>query len=373
MEDFFDKLPNAFEEPKVETPVETPQTPPTETPKVETPVEAPKEQQFDIAFFNKTYNTDFKSDEDIKAVLQLPSKAKELEDRLKDYDTVKTDLEFYKNSNNPLQWFASENEFRAQQFLKKNPDKDAGVAVRLFSADLNKMSDVDLLVQYELLTGVVGGEPTARELVASKYDVDLDNPSEWSAIAKTKLQRMAGEVRKEINLLKDEIKLPETVDLNTKREAQAKADQEALANIKKGWEDMVPRMMSQIKEVKISDYDKDGKEEPLISYSLDDEGKAQLQQEVMATLIANRTLITEESVRKAGQDVLERYALRNLPKILKAYGTTLVAKVDELKDKETHNPAPIKTEQKPEGSEADKMKAEASAWLLNSNKFVPRR
>ena len=157
--------------PEAGTPPATPAEPvaqPEGTPPIQvTPAETPQAVDY-ISSLNTKFQTSFKSDEDLKAVIANAAKTQTLENQLKDFETLKSDIEYYKKGVNPLDYFSSEDSYRMEQFRKANPDKDAGVAGKLFTADLEKVSDLDVLAQYELLHGTFqDGEVGAKELVAS--------------------------------------------------------------------------------------------------------------------------------------------------------------------------------------------------------------
>lgn len=392
--DFFDNLPKAFEEPAVETkPTETASA--EVTPTVVAPTEAKPadanevkaevkpvevvsepEPKLDLSFFNKLYKTDFKSEADITALIERSSKASELENKLKEYESLKADIEYYKKGINPLDWFDSEDDFKIQQFKKTHKDKDASIAYKLFGSDLSQTSDFDLIVQYELMNGgIVGGEPTAIEFVANKYGIEnINNPAEWTALTKTQLKRAADGVRREISTLKSEIKLPETINLAEKREADAKRQADELEASKKGWTEAMPKLLENLKEVDISDSTNDGKVEPLLKYVIEDEVKNGLGNAIMEQLIINKIPINDNTVKEVGNSILKEYVYHNLPKLLKAYANPLLAALDKKKDEETHNPTVIKTEHKPDAlTEEETRKKQLTEMLIGGNKFKPNK
>lgn len=355
-----------FEKVVAEQPTETPPvetiegvvTETTETPQevVEPVVEKTQDDYW--SSLNEKYKTDFKSDDDFKTVLEKATKASALEEQLKELEALKADLDFYKENSDPLKDFASEDDYKVQQFKKAHPDKDASLAYKVFTADLDKLSDLDVLTQYEMLnTDVEGGEAGAKELVAQQFALDLEtDPSEWSTLARNQLKKAANVVRKELKEMKDSYKVPEKVDLAAKRQA----DQEALAkhteSITKAWEEVLPKALNEIKEIEINDLDKDGKAEPLMKYVIDDETKKALGEEAKKILLANNAEVTPETGKWVDQYVKERYVISQLPKILKAYATTLTAEIDEKKDIETHNPVVVKNEVRPESVEDEETK-----------------
>ena len=170
------------------------------------------------------------------------------------------------------------------------------------------------------------------------------------------MARAANKARQEIKEMKSGIKLPDTINLASQREAEQKAAIEKADLLKKGWGDVVPKMMTDLKEVAISDLDKDGKEEPLLKYTIDDEAKKALGDEVMEFLVASGKEINEDNVKEAAIGVQREYILRNLPKIIKAYHATQLAEYDAKKDKETHNAEIIKTDKKDVTDAAQKEK-----------------
>jgi len=319
---------------------------------------------------NEKLKTDFKSEDDIRTLIEQSSKAKQYEEQLKELETLKADLEFYKNGINPLDYFASEDDFRIQQFKKANPDKDSSLAYKVFTSDLDKLSDLDVLAQYEMLNNEVeGGEAGAKELVAQQYSLDLDSdPKEWSTLSRNQLKKAANTVRKEIKDMKGSYQLPEKIDVSGKRQSEQEAVAKRTEAIKKGWEEVIPKALEQIKEIEINDLDKDGNPEAMMKYVIDDEMKKELGEEAKSILIATGQDINAESGKAVDKYIKDQYVIRNLPKILKAYSTSLLADLDRKKDEETHNPVPIKTETKP-ASPDDAAKQKLLDYALGGSGF----
>lgn len=333
----------------------------TETVVTETAQPAtPEPAQTDFwSSLNSKLNTDFKSEDDIKSLVESASKTKALEEQLKELETLKADIEFYRESANPLKHFANEDEYRVQQFRKGNPDKNASVAYQVFTSDLDKLSDLDVLTKYELLNNdVEGGDAGAKELVAQQYSLDLESdPKDWSTLSRNQLKKAANLVRREMKDLKESYKLPEKVDLASKRQSDQQAVAQRKDLIEKGWTEVIPKALNEIKEIEINDTDKDGKVEPLMKYTIDEDLKKELGEEARQILIANNVDINAESGKFIDKYIKDQYVTRTLPKILKAYATTLMAELDAKRDKEIHNPNPIKTDTRPvEPEDAEKQR-----------------
>jgi len=332
-------------EPVTETVTEPTETV-TEPPVTETTTDSAPEKIDPISSLNEMLKTDFKSGEDIKMLIETASKAKQLEEQL---NTLNADIDFYKENADPLKHFASEDDYRLQQFKKANPDKSSSVADRLFSSDLSKLSDLEVLAQYEMFNNdVEGGEAGAKELVEQQYGLDPETePKDWSTLTRNQLKKAANFVRQEIKETKESFKLPEKIDLEGKR----KSEQEALAtrteSITKAWEEVIPKVLTEINEIEITTLDKDGKSESLMKYAIDDESKKELGEEAKNILIANNQDVNAESGKFVDRYIKDQYLLRNIDKIIKLTRQEAIDLVDKAKDEETHNAAPITTEVKP--------------------------
>jgi len=350
--DEFSGFTKAFvEEPITSEPAPITEPASTETVVTETAQPAtPEPVQTDFwSSLNEKLKTDFKSEDDIRSLIENSSKVKTLEEQLKDFDTLKADIEFYKESADPLKHFANEDEYRLQQFRKSNPEKDSSVAYQVFTSDIDKLSDLDVLAKYELLNNEVeGGDAGAKELVAQQYSLDLESdPKDWSTLSRNQLKKAANLVRKEFKDLKESYKLPEKVDLASKRQSDQQAIAQRKELIEKGWTEVIPKALNEIKEIEINDTDKDGNVEPLMKYVIDEDLKKELGEEAKQILLANNVDINAESGKFIDKYIKDQYVTRTLPKILKAYATTLMAELDAKRDKEIHNPTPIKTDPRP--------------------------
>jgi hypothetical protein len=331
------------------------------------------ETKFDISFFNKSFNTQFDSEDALKNALQSSSKAQELESKLSEYETLKSDIEYYKNGINPLDYFASEDDFRVQQFKIQHPDKDSSIAYKAFTSDLSKVDDLDVLVMYELVNdpGLKGGDAGAKEIIESDYGVSIEERDSWTTLQENKLRKAANLARTELKEMKDGIKLPENVNLNSKRETDLAAQIEKQAQSKMKWTATVDNMFSNMDKVPIYDVDADGKQVELLSYVMDDKSKTFLKQNITDYVVNSNKDITEESVKEAGQIVYSRFILDNLPKIIKSYATDLLSKQEKVIDEKIHNAEKVTMAVKPEG-EVEKEKAAFIDFALGGEKGFKR-
>jgi len=349
-----------------------------EAPKVEGVVDTPppivEDTKFDISFFNKAFGTEFDSEDSLKVAIQNSSKAKELEAQLAEYESLKSDVEYYKNGINPLDYFASEDDFRVQQFKKQNPDKDANVAIKAFTSDLSKADDLDVLVMYEMLNDskLKGGEAGAKEIVADQYGIDLDDRDSWTTLQENKLRKAANLARSEISEMKGKIELPKSVNLQSQREETMRLETEKKEQLKTKWTATVDNMFSHMEKVPIYDVDAEGKKTELFNYVVDDKSKAVLKDEVTNLLVGLGKDITEDNIKEAGQYVYERFALANMAKMFKAYGNDLLARQEQKIDAEIHNAEKPVLDIKPT-TEADKERAAFEAYLSKTTQGFKRK
>lgn len=342
------------------------------------PEEKVEEKKFDIEFFNKSFNTQFDTEDSLKAVLQTPLRIKELEDKIKgyeeqvkEYESLKSDIEYYKNGFNPLELFNnSEDDFRVQQFKNKNPDKDASVAYKAFTSDLSKVDDVDVLVMYEMLSnpGLRGGEAGAKEMIADQYGVDFEDRNSWTSLQENKLHRAANSARSEFNRMKSEIELPKNVNLQAQREEQKAKDEARKVELKGKWDATVDNMFANMDKVSVYDTDSDGKEVELLHYVMDDKSKQALKQEISDYVINSGNDVTKETVEQAGQLVYTRFVMDNLSKIIKAYANDAIAKLQKKTDEEIHNAEKPKADVK-ESSGLEKERAEFIEFAMGGKRF----
>lgn len=381
--DEFSMFEKAFPEKPAEVTPEPPtnleppkeQTEPPKTEPITPPAEPPKEEPKITEFFNKTFKTDFKTEDDIKVLIDSASKAKQLEEQLKSYEDLKAQVEEYKKGVDPLKYFRSETDYKVQQFLKAHPDKNPNSAIKLFNSELSELSDLEVVAQLDLLDGVVeGSEADAKAVVAEEYGIDLEaDPKDWTPVAKARLKRAALEARKNLQSIKDGITLPEKVDVAGQVESQKAKLQQRKETISKGWNDVVPKLLTDLKEVEINDYDKDGNAESLIKYVMDEDAKKSLGSEVLNYLVTNDKDINDDNVKEAATIIQSQYVLRNLGKILKSYGGALVAELDRKRDEELHNPNPIKTDVRPVDDAEKERKAKETDYALGGHSFTYKK
>lgn len=132
----------------------------TETQK-ETQAEETEAVEFDLSTFNKTFGKEY---ENVDALNTLFEKADGFDKTKSDYESTKQQLDEYKSlaeQLDPMSYFASEDEYIRQQFLKNNElGEDAVKALSVLSPSrVNEMDGVDALkVNLMVNEGLTGEE-----------------------------------------------------------------------------------------------------------------------------------------------------------------------------------------------------------------------
>jgi hypothetical protein len=202
--------------------------PQIEKPQAETPVDSFFEG------FNKRFNTQYKTDDEVKSLLDAPKKISEYERQLAEFESTKKIVDESKKrilelekEENPLQYFSSPDSYIAEQLKIKYPKSNPDTLHKIATTDLSKMDDLDVLVKdKQLFVPDAPKEGIIRSVVLKHYGIDpTAPPEEWDEISVAEMKLDAAAARDKINNLKSVIEMPKIVS----REEKQKAEQEAVA------------------------------------------------------------------------------------------------------------------------------------------------
>jgi hypothetical protein len=211
------------------TPDNNPVVPTDTTPITPAPAQdTPKPDEF-FDIFNKRFNTQYKADDEIKPLFELPKKVTEYEGKLKDRDSLAKSVEQYKKDLEELQRAESSkylsdplmrNAYVANQLQKKYPDKDPFILQEIAMSDVDKMSDLDAVAKERKIKYPSMPLENIKKVILSDLGIDASVATEeWDSLAKDKLTMMAGDARANIKQLTQGIELPkvETQEEASKR------------------------------------------------------------------------------------------------------------------------------------------------------------
>jgi hypothetical protein len=321
-------------------------TPPTEvtppesgTPPAETtpPMETAKPDLF-FDEFNKRYNTKYKGDEDLKGLINLTGKVSEYETKVKDYDTIKGDVEKYKKELDEVKTtYMSDllakprlrSAYVAQQLIEKYPDRDPDVLGELAMSDIDKMSDIEILARERKMRGSKSSLDNIKLVIRKELGVDPEQkPEEWDSLVTTELEMKATDARERIkNLLKD-IELPKVVTKEEREASQAKflKDKETA--------------VQPIREVfKKFDTYKNGDFE----FEVPEEFKSKLDSVFKGMFIDSGLEVNEKNIATAEMVKKSLFVEEYFSKMLEVHEKTVKAKLKEEQDKLLHNDTPPNT------------------------------
>jgi len=190
-----------------------------------------------IETFNKRFNTTYENEDAIKDLFDRSGKVGEYEEKLKEFDSLKSSVDTYKEQleevrANGLSDLMGKPLIRgayiADQLLAKYPDKDPFILQEVAMLDLNKMTDLEVLAREAKINNPNLNLEDIKQVILD--DIKPETPVEdWTSTDKTKLAVRAGNARANLKSLLQGIDVPKTV---TKEEREAAA-QQALEDKKK--------------------------------------------------------------------------------------------------------------------------------------------
>ncbi len=203
---------------------ETPTQPPV------TAQETPKADTF-IDTFNKRFNTQYKGEDEIKPLFELPKKVITYEERLKDRDELARSVEQYKKDLEDVRRAESvkylsdplmQKAYVANQLQKKYPDKDPFILQEIAMSDVDKMGDLEVVAKERKIKYPTMKLENIKAVVLNDLGIDATvAPEEWDSLAKDKLTMMAGDARENIKKLTQGIEFPK---VETQEELQTRID-----------------------------------------------------------------------------------------------------------------------------------------------------
>lgn len=268
----------------------------------------------------------------------LSKRVKEVEKLESENATLKEKNKTIVESLNPMSYFASEEDFKAQQLKKLYPDKDPYILQQLVTTNLSELDDIDVLVKRTLVDNpnLSGGEAGARDAVLADFlpeDMDVE---EMDDRTKNRIKIAANKARREIKEMLDvDIPTPPSADKLLEEREQR------MTEIKEAWKPFINDIVNpDVLEIK------DDKGNKLFDFKLDGSDKDGVAEFLDAFIAAGEMKPTEENLAIVTQQRDKDLIYENLPKILTVYKNMLKSQFQERLDKELGNTAPPNTSER---------------------------
>lgn len=311
------------------------------TPQGEGEGQTDQEEKF-FELLNKKYDADFQSDDDIASLMEQRQTFADLSEKEKQWSEYESERGTYKEriadletKLNPLEHFSSKESYVAEQLRKQHPDKDPAILQEVATRDLKEMEDMDVLVKQVMLDtpDIDGGEAGAREHLESKYGIDRsDEDFEMTRAMKNAVKIDAAKARKDLDVLKSEIEMPEVMTPEDREKAVAEAKQEK--------EQELSPYMEKFKKFDKWTY---GEGEDAFTFDVPDEFKEGLEDMFKGFFIEGDQPVNEQTLEAVAElrdaSLLKEY----FPKIKEIIVNEAMAKEKADRDKLLNNQSPENT------------------------------
>jgi hypothetical protein len=326
-----------------------------------------QETIFDITGFNKEFKTEYPDEASLKTALESVKRIGELEEQLKEMESIKEQNLLLKENTDPMKYFTSEDDFKVALFKKQFPDKDASVAYKLFSSDLGTMSDKELIASNILLEtpDLDGGLKGALELVDSEYN--LEEGEEIDSLTKNKMKVAAKAAKTNIDSLKSQITLPDKIDPDSLAKEQKELSDAKKEQLKEGWSKIANEMSAQLPAITLMGKGEGDNEVELFKYDIKD-FPAEFVESMVGYMTNANVEITKDSAQSIMEAMQKEYFYQNRQQIMTSLREDTLAKAKEKTLNEQHNTGKPTGEANTENTSKDE-----SDRLLNDiqKRFTP--
>lgn len=342
-----------------------PQEPTTEGGEAQT--EPPQETVFEINDFNQRFSTEFSDEDQIKEALGSTKRLSELEEQIKELESLKEENLLLKENLNPMKYFTSEDAFKIEQFRKQFPDKAGDVAYKLFTSDVSGMSDKDVLAYNMMLDDPELDHSTALEVVERDYNIE--DGEEMDKVTAAKIRKDARIARGGIEKIKSEINLPDQVSTDALTAQQRELRAARQEKLKEGWSSVAKEISKNLPDLVITDK-VDGKDQEVFKYSISKDFPSEMVDKMVDVMVQSGTEIDKNAAATMMEVAKQTYVSNNFDKIAKAIREDAFAKAEEARLKKQHNPGTPKSQGEPV---KDKSKDGQQELLANLGGFQPTR
>lgn len=285
---------------------------------------------FSFDAFNKHFEREFKDEDEIKSVFEKAGKYDDVLSDLESKDTKIGELEQLTGKLNPREWFASDDEFVKNQFLRTKKDELGETKINALKgvspSSIENMSAQDAL-KLDLIVNKGLDSEEAGALIEQKYgDLDEDDKG---ALAGMKVEALSA--KDGLKKLYEGIDIPEAVDYEAQKIA-----------LKDSWNTPLSEATKSLSEIKVSED---------FTFNADASELESVKQEVYDELLQAGVKPSEESLGFAMSRISDKIVLNNMDKILKARDADLKEVWKEEYRKEIHNDTSLNTSSRETGTQ----------------------
>lgn len=302
-----------------------------------------EEDQFNVDSFNRAFKTEYKSPEEIQSLLESPKQLEELRASLtaKEQEVLAKEA-LLNTKTDGLKLFADDNMYKINQILINNPDLNRGALLRLASANLGEMKDVDVLKLQKLvnLKGSDYKEGDIEFAINKQFNLNGDpNELEGDELREYNANKFlrneaAQAARKELGKLM-EVEVPERVDLLKMENDTKEANQKAFNEKLESWKIKSPEIIKALDKFALTFEEGD---EGKFEFAYDDEFKAYLNKYVPELAARSNLDVNDPKSLKTLNDYIERdFHWRNKDKMFKSFKENLMTKWKDEDYRKKHN------------------------------------
>ena len=317
----------------------------------------------DLNYINEKLGSQFKDINEFELTFkELYGKRESLTTLDEKLKAIEAKENYLKDSMDVMKYFDSETDFKISQLKKTHPEWDKTITSKL--NDLDNLSDVDVLrLKVRLGNQRVKSDEIADEFLRLEFNGQFDPTTEDGELTPAQLAFRGSEADKFRAQLKgelDNIKLPETIDLdarineaNTQKaqqlEAVTKGWEPILAEIKKGTENVATKMT-----LPGTDFD----------FTIDEQGRSEIAN-MMADVAKNSLLeVNADNYRQAMNIAYDSYFLTHKDTILKSYEQHITEKVNKIWEEKAKGTPPVRKDNA--GAPAQTSEDEAIDKIVNN-------
>lgn len=294
--------------------------------KEESTVETP-EFSFDTfkGYVKSKYEKEIDTEDTLKDYFDKAEQYEALKKEVDELAQRKAELETLAKGVDGRSWFASDDEFIRQQFLKNSEGKFSesalGVLSNLSPEKVGKMSAIDAIKAQMMVDYPDMEKHEVEELVMSELGVDDLNQEDWESLPKAKMKKMAKDAKSKLSSLYDGIEIPKAVDIQTDRETR-----------KATWEKPVDALVEGITKLELSED---------LAFDLTSDMKEGLKDVLMNNVLMSRTELNENNLGQLAGAARSYLLEQNFDSVLQVIRDTISEQEKEKWQAKVHNPSAL--------------------------------